>query len=313
MKPYRWICNLAVAAMLGILIGGILGTAKARTARAQADAGTNSWNQPVEPFRIIGNIYYVGATDLTSYLIVTRAGDILLDGGLVETAPQVEANIRKLGFRLGDVKILLNSHAHYDHAGGLEELKRATRAKFYASAGDAPVLESGGRGDASLLDPTAFPPIKPDAILHDGEKISVGGTTMTAHLTPGHTKGCTTWTTTVEDGGKPYQVVFVCSTSVLSGIPLIHNSAYPNIATDYERTFRVLRSLPCDVFLGAHGVFFDLTDKRKALQQGAKTNPFVDPAGYRTYLDRSEAAFQQDLRAQEAKAKSQTNGSGENK
>jgi metallo-beta-lactamase class B len=127
-------------------------------------------------------------------------------------------------------------------------------------------------------------------------------------LTPGHTKGCTTGTTTVEDGGKPYHVVFARSTSVLSGIPLIHNSTYPNIASDYERTFRVLRSLPCDVFLGARGSFFDLTDKRKALQQGAKTNPFVDPAGYRAYLDRSQADFQQDLRQQEEHAKLQAHG-----
>jgi metallo-beta-lactamase class B len=305
MKQHQTILNLAVAALLGVLIG-----ATPRAVRGQTDATSSSWNQPVEPFRIIGNIYYVGAADLTSYLFVTPAGDILLDGGLVETAPQVEANIGKLGFRLGDVKILLNSHAHYDHAGGLAELKRATGAKFYASAGDAPVLESGGRADATLRDPMTFPPIKPDAILRDGEKISLGGTTLTAHLTPGHTKGCTTWTTTVEDGGKPYHVVFVCSTSVLSGIPLIHNSAYPNIASDYERTFRVLRSLPCDVFLGAHGSFFDLTDKRKALRQGAKTNPFVDPAGYRAYLDRSEAEFEQDLRRQGEQAKAKAGDGG---
>ena len=178
-------------------------------ATPQTHATMRSWNQPVEPFRIIGNIYYVGASDITSYLIVTPAGDMLLDGGFVETAPQIEANIKKLGFRLSDVKILLSSHAHYDHAGGLAELKRATGATFYAGAGDAPVLENGGHGDSSLAHAVTFPPVKPDRLLHDGGGVMLGGMALTAHVTAGHTKGCTTWSTMVRDGGKSYHVVFV--------------------------------------------------------------------------------------------------------
>lgn len=270
----------------------------------QADATMRSWNQPVKPFRIIGNIYYVGASDITSYLMVTPAGDILLDGGFVETAPQIEANIKKLGFRLSDVKILLSSHAHYDHAGGLAELKRATGATFYASAGDAPVLESGGHGDPSFVEAVTFPPVKPDRLLHDGSGVMLGGMALTAHVTAGHTKGCTTWSTMVNDGGKAYHVVFVCSTSMLPGIKLIGNQSYPTIASDYENTFRVLRALPCDVFLGAHGSFFDLAAKREALARGAKPNPFIDQQGYRAYVKRSESVFRAELRRQQASTKS---------
>ena len=272
--------------------------------RPQADATPRSWNQPVEPFRIIGNIYYVGASDVTSFLIVTPAGDILLDGGFVETASQIETNIKKLGFRLPDVKILLSSHAHYDHAGGLTELKRATGATFYASTGDAPVLEGGGEGDSWFVHAVTFPPVKPDRLLHDGSGIMFGGMALTARVTAGHTKGCTTWTTMVNEGGKSYHVVFVCSTSVLPGIKLLGNQSYPKIASDYENTFRVLRSLPCDVFLASHGSFFDLKDKRNELLRRRKPNPFIDPEGYRAYVDRSEAVFRAELRRQQGSAKS---------
>lgn len=306
MKLHRSIPRAGILICLGLILGGAPGAAW-----AQADATSRASNQPVEPFRIIGNIYYVGASDVTSFLIVTPAGDIVLDGGFVETAPQIEANIQKLGFRLSDVKVLLNSHAHYDHAGGLAELKRATGAQFYASAGDASVLEAGGNGDPSFREPLTFPPLKPDHTVRDGEDVSLGGTTMTAHVTAGHTRGCTTWTTSVEEDGKQYHVVFVCSTSVLPSYSLVSKPTYPNIARDYENTFRVLRSLPCDVFLASHGSFFDLAGKREAMQRGAKTNPFIDPAGYRAYLDRSEASFREELRRQQDRAKSQSPAGGD--
>lgn len=286
-------------ALVFVVCAGMFCRPAAANPRSQADATARSRNQPVQPFRIVGNIYYVGASDITSFLIVTPAGDILLDGGFVETAPQIEANIKKLGFRLADVKILLNSHAHYDHAGGLAELKRATGATFYASAGDAGVLASGAR--EGTIGP--FPPVKPDHLLRDGSGVMLGGMALTAHITAGHTEGCTTWTTMVSDGGTSYHVVFVCSTSVLPGIKLLNNPSYPNIATDYESTFRVLRSLPCDVFLASHGSFFDLTGKRAALLRGAKPNPFIDPAGYRAYVDRSEASFRAELRRQQESGK----------
>jgi metallo-beta-lactamase class B len=264
----------------------------------QADPQSRSENQPVPPFRIIGNIYYVGASDITSFLIVTPLGNILLDGGFAETAPQIEANIRKLGFRLEDVKFLLNSHAHYDHAGGLAELKKRTGAQFVAMDGDATLLAGGGRGDFFLK--TGFPPVKPDRVIHDGDTVSLGGTTMTAHRTAGHTRGCTSWSTVVKEEGKEYQAVFVCSLSVLQGYRLTGKESYPGIAADYQKSFAVLKALSCDVFLGSHGSFFNLTDKREALAKGANPNPFIDPAGYQEYLAGSEESFQAELQRQRA-------------
>jgi metallo-beta-lactamase class B len=259
-------------------------------ARAQANEQSRAMNQPVSPFHIIGNIYYVGASDIASYLIVTRHGDILLDGGFVETAPQIEANIRTLGFKLSDVKILLNSHEHLDHAGGLAELKRLTHARLVAMAQEVRTLESG----------KSFPAVTPDRIIHDGSTVTLGGVTLTAHLTPGHTPGCTTWTMLTKDNGKTYNAVFVGSASVLPNYKLIDRpgspATYPGIEADYEKTFRVLKSLPCDVFLGAHGSFYSLVQKREAMSKHTAQNPFIDPAGYQAYVAHAEAAFQAELR-----------------
>lgn len=278
---------VGLLAPLGVL------AASAANPTPQADETSRSWNRPVDPFRILGNLYYVGASDITSYLIVTPAGAFLLDGGFVETAPQIEANIRKLGFQLSDVKILLNSHEHFDHAGGLAELKRATGASLVASPEAARLLESGGRGDFYFHDSEPFPAVKPDRLVHDGEAVTLGGMALTAHLTPGHTRGCTTWTTTLEDQGARVQVVFFCSTTVISGYRLAGTESYPGIAADFEHTFAVLRSLPCDLFLAPHGSMFDLTEKRNRLAAGAKPNPFIDPQSYRAYLDHSESAFRE--------------------
>ena len=258
-------------------------------ARAQANDASRAMNQPVTPFRIIGNIYYVGASDITSYLIVTPRGDILLDGGFAETAPQIEANIRTLGFRLSDVKILLNSHEHLDHAGGLAELKKSTGAQLVAMEAEVSTLASG----------SSFPAVTPDRVIHDGDTVMLGGATLTAHLTPGHTRGCTTWSMVTEDAGKSYNVVFVGSASVLPNYKLIDRpgdpATYPGIEADYEKTFRVLKSLPCDVFLAAHGSFYSLAEKRKVMLTNPPQNPFVDPWGYRAYINRAEAAFQAEL------------------
>lgn len=261
---------------------------------AQANEESRAMNRPVHPFHIIGNIYYVGASDVTSYLIVTPAGDILLDGGFAETAPQIEANVRTLGFKLADVKYLLNSHAHLDHAGGIAELRNLTHAQFVAMDGDVPALKSG----------KSFPTASPDRIIHDGDTVNLGGVTMTAHLTAGHTRGCTTWTMTTDDGGKSYRVVFVGSASVLPTYRLIDRpnspATYPGIEADYERTFRVLKSLPCDVFLAAHGSFYGLTNKREVMAKDPAQNPFIDPAGYQAYVTRAEAAFQTELHRERA-------------
>ena len=261
---------------------------------AQADAESRSWNQPVKPFRIIGNIYYVGASDVTSYLIVTPKGHILLDSGFVETVPQIQQNIAQLGFKLADVKILINSHAHYDHAGGLAKLKQLTGARLIASAADARLLAAGGKGDFAFGDKFTYPPVKADRLVGDWDEITLGGVKLVAHLTPGHTKGSTTWTTKVQDGGKEYNVVFAGSTSA-PGYKLVDNEKYPTIAEEYLLTFWHLRALPCDVFLAPHGMFFSLKEKSKLLAEGKQPNPFIDPEGYKNYLEESEAEFRKKL------------------
>ena len=263
------------------------------------------WVRPMEPFRIVGNLYYVGTADLTSYLFVTPEGNILLDTGLQENVPQVQANIAKLGFNIKKIKILLNSHAHYDHAGGLNAVKQLTGAKLYASPADAQLMARGGKQDFAYADRVPYPPVKVDHILHDGEQVELGGTKLTAHFTPGHTKGCTTWTAEIRDQGKLYHLVFVCSTSFPS-YKLVNNAAYPNIVSDYEHTFSVLQSLPCDIFLASHGSVFGLEQKAAEFRNSStrnsrdlKTNPFVDPAGYKDYVARSKAAFEEELHKQQ--------------
>ena len=275
-----------------IFLASIAAVAIPAAALAQKDDLSRSMNQPVEPFQIIGNIYYVGASDITSYLIVTPQGAILLDGGFVETAPMIEANIQKLGFKLGDVKFILSSHEHLDHAGGISELRRATGAKFVALEQEVPGLTAG----------TSFPVANPDRVIHDGETVQVGSAIMTAHLTAGHTRGCTTWTTTVWDGGRSYSVVFMGSASVLPMYKLIDRpgvpATYPGIERDYQKTFQVFRSLPCDVFLGAHGSFYSLVDKRGVMEKKPAQNPFIDPWGYQAYILKAEAVFQKELAAE---------------
>jgi metallo-beta-lactamase class B len=252
---------------------------------AQSDPTSRSWNQPIEPFRIAGNIYYVGASDITSYLITTPAGHILLDGGFVETAPIILANIKKLGFRIEDVRILLASHAHYDHAGGLAELKRLSGAKFHASRGDLPLFARGGLDDPQFGNRFPFPPVHADRVVEDGSKVTLGGTTMTARITPGHTPGCTTWTMRVREKGKMLDVVFVGSPSIPNSYRLKGNPRYPNAIADYRKQYDILLSLRPDVFLASHGNFFELEEKRK----GEKS--FIDPEGYVRVIKRFEEDF----------------------
>jgi metallo-beta-lactamase class B len=290
---------LAAAGVAALAFAALL--APSRLA-GQADPTSRASNQPVAPFRILGNLHYVGASDVTAFLISTSGGLILIDGGFVETAPQIRDNIARLGFKPSDVKIILNSHAHYDHAGGLAQLKAWTGARLLASAGDAPLLEAGGRADPLFGDTLPFPPVKVDHLLRDGEAVTLGDTTMVAHLTPGHTRGCTTWTARIAEGGRSYDVVFVCSTSVLAGYRLVDHPTYPGIADDYARTFATLAALPCDVFLGAHASFFDGAEKARRRREGAAPNPFVDPRGYRAYLAGSEAAYRERLAAERAHA-----------
>jgi metallo-beta-lactamase class B len=255
-------------------------------------------NKPVEPFRVMGNVYYVGASDITSFLITTPQGMILLDGGYAETAPMIQKNIEKLGFKVSDVHILLNSHAHTDHAGGLAALKQLTGAKVMASAGDRALLESGGHNDPQFGDTLLFPAVQVDQVVGDGEAVELGGVVLHAVLTPGHTPGCTTWTMQVKDGAKNYDVVFLCSTTAPDPYRLVNNTAYPQIVADYSHTFARLGGLPCDIFLGAHGSFFHLTDKMNELKAQTFPNPFIDPKGYQRFLAESEKAFRQRLQGQ---------------
>ena len=260
------------------------------SAFGQGDPTSRAWNQPVPPFRIIGNLYYVGATEVCSFLITTPQGHILLDGGFVETAPQIERNLSQLGFKLADVKILLNSHAHFDHAGGLAELKRESGAKLVASARDAELLRNGGHGDFRFGDTLSFPPVDVDQIIGDGESIELGGQKLTAWLTPGHTKGNTTWVTKISDGSKNYVVVFAGSPTALD-YQLVGKESYPGIAADFEKTFAVLKRLPCDIFLSDHGSFFEFEQKRQRLSRGETPNPFIDPDGYKRFVAQYEAEF----------------------
>ncbi len=282
----------------------VIGVAvRSSAATAQADPTSRSWNQPVEPYKIIGNVYYVGASDVTSFLIATPAGHILLDGGFEETVPIIRENMKKIGFKLEDVKILLNSHAHYDHAGGLATLKELTGAKLAASEEDAVLLARGGKDDPQVGDQFPFRPVQADRTLHDGDQVSLGGVSLTAQLTPGHTPGCTTWTMKAEENGKTRDVVFVCSTSILPGVSVTKNPRYPEMAEDFAKTFRILRSLPCDVFLAPHASFYDGLGKAEKLRNGAKENPFVDPQGYRDYVERKERDFRNQLERERAAVK----------
>jgi metallo-beta-lactamase class B len=279
--------NLALGAALLLLTPAL--------AHPQADPTSRASNQPVDPYRIAGNLYYVGASDVTSYLIATPQGHILLDGGFAETAPMIEANVQKLGFKLTDVKYLLSTHAHFDHVGGLAELKKATGAPLYAGAADVDLLARGGRGDFAFGDKLLFPPVQVDHPVHDGDKVTLGGTTVVAHATPGHTRGCTSWSTQVKEGGKRYDVVFVGSATVNPGVRLAGKPSYPGIAEDYVKSFQVLKSLPCDIFLGAHASFYEGLKKAEQLKKGGGGNPFVDPQGYRDYLTWTEKAYREQL------------------
>ena len=250
------------------------------------------WNQPVAPFRIMNNLYYVGAAEVASYLVATPKGHILIDGGFEETAPMILANIQKLGFDPHDVRMILNTHAHYDHAGGLNALKGGTYATVMVSEKDAALLARGGKDDPQFGDRFRFTPVTTDRPLRDGDRVGLGGIILTAHITPGHTPGCTTWTTTLREKMKPYDVVIVCSASVPPEYKLTNNPKYPNAVADYRKTFAILKSLPCDIPLAPHPSFFDEMAKRDRLLKGEKPNPFIDPQGYKAYVAKAEAAFE---------------------
>jgi len=256
--------------------------------QANALAGID-WNKPFPAHKIVGNVYFVGSEQLGSFLITTPEGHILINSDYEETVPVIRAAVEKVGFKFTDIKILLGSHAHPDHMTGDAMVKQLTGATVMAMAEDVPALNN--------IKPGGKPhPI--DRVLHDGDTVTLGGTTLTAHLTPGHTKGCTTWTLKASENGKTYDVVVVGSLS-LNAANLGDNPGYPNIREDFIKSFKVMRSLPADVFVGSHNGFYNMAQKYARLEKG-EANPFIDPAGYKALIDSSEKAF--NARLEELKA-----------
>ena len=265
---------------------------------AQVNPG---WVAPFPPHRVAGNIYYVGSQGLASYLIASPAGHILINSSLESSVPLIRSSIEKLGFSFKDVKILLISHAHWDHCAGSATVKQLTGARYMVMDADVPEIEAGGKGNFQYGNSpdSLYKPTKVDRVLHDGDTVKLGDTVLTARLTPGHTKGCTTWTMKVTDAGKPYNAVIMGSPNVNTGYKLVANALYPRIAEDCAAMFRVLQSLPCDIFLGAHGEYYGMEAKFARMKEGG-TNPFVDPEGYKSYVAEREQAFRADLKRQSA-------------
>ena len=252
-------------------------------------AQTNpDWHRAVPGFKIAGNLYWVGTADLAVYLINTPEGNILINSDFPEDVPLIRKSIEQLGFKYADTKVLLSSHAHGDHDAATGIIQKETGARVMIMDGDVAEVESTrpGRPGAHV-----------DRVLHDGDTVTLGGSTMTAHLTPGHTKGCTTWTMQVNESGRRLNAVIVGSPNVNAGTVLVGNKNYPQIAQDYVKTFKILKSLPTDLFLGAHGAYFGMLAKYDRVKNGG-VNPFIDPAGYKAYIEEREATFLKELEKQ---------------
>lgn len=260
------------------------------------------WKAPVPPRHLVGNLYYVGASGVSAYLITTPEGHILLDTGFEDTVPIILRGVEQLGFKPADIKFILSSHAHIDHTGGHALMKQTTGAQVLASAADARVLESGGADDFLTWpkDTLLYAPVKVDRILGDREGVTLGGVTLTAHLTPGHTQGATTWTMEVKDGGRAYHVVFFSSATINDGTRLLHNARYPGIAADLERSFARFRTLRCDIFLAPHGGQFAMADKFARLDRGEGAKALVDPEGWQKLIAAAEQAFRDRLALEES-------------
>ena len=272
----------------------------------------NLWQSAIEknrqiavgPFKIAGNLYYVGTTNVTSFLLTGPEGHVLIDGAYPETAPTIIESISRLGYNIADVKILLNSHAHADHAGGLAELKAASGATLWASHGDADVLEAGGRGDPvmgplkylQLTGFGTFPAVAVDQRFNDGDTIRLGPIELTAHVTAGHTRGCTSWSFPVRDGEREWLAVSIGSLTIPPAMSLWGTDAYPGIENDFERSFQTLKNLPADIFLASHTNWFDMQRKmRKQTTAANPADPFIDPQGYLDFIAAAEQHFRAEL------------------
>lgn len=281
----------------------------ALTARAAIDP---EWTTALPPFQIADNLYYVGSQELAVYLVTSPAGNILINANLKTSPPQIRASVEQLGFKWGDTKILLNGQAHFDHLGGAAEILRETHAQNMVMEGDADVVESGGRTDflAASGSVPPYPPAHVDRVLHDGDTVELGGVVLTAHKTPGHTRGCTTWTFPVHLRGEPAEqlrnAVIIGGVSFWSDFHFVdkpgHPASYPRIAEDFARTFRVLQSLPCDIFLGAHGSYFGLKEKLPRLaEEGPQV--FLDAAGYKKFVAKAQEHFEAELKKEREAAR----------
>jgi metallo-beta-lactamase class B len=253
------------------------------------------WDRNFPPHHVIGNIHYVGSSDLAQFLITTPQGHVLLDSGFEDSVPRLRDHIHALGFRFEDIALVLSSHAHIDHVQAHALVRNLTHAQVVASALDAPFIASGGQGESVFDGTYAWRPCPVDRRIGDGERVELGDTTLTARITPGHTKGATTWTMQVASGSRKLDVVFFPSANVNRGVRLVGNPRYPNIASDFEHSFAIWKALPCDVFLGAHGDFYDMRAKYDRLDAHDGENPFIDPAGYRRAIADAEQRFRAQL------------------
>ena len=261
------------------------------------------WTTALKPFKIAGNLYYVGSRDLAAYLVTTPAGNILINANLATSPPQIRAAVEELGFKWADTKILLNSQAHYDHLAGGAEVVKETHAKLMVMAGDAELAETGDANDFGGPDLTPYAPVHVSRVLHDGDTVKRGGTVLTAHRTAGHTRGCTTWTMQVHDGSKTFNVLIAGGFAAMDSYHLVDTpgkpASYPGILKDFKDGFALQRKLPVDIFLGAHGLYFDMLAKLKRMEKEGPS-VWVDPTEYHQLLDASEKKIDERASAERA-------------
>jgi metallo-beta-lactamase class B len=288
--PQPW-CLMTLTRLISLLLSGSFGLASLSLAQTDPE-----WTRPFPPFRIIGNVYWVGSYDLSTYLITTSQGNILINTGIGDTAQQIKASVQQLGFNFADTKILTATHGHYDHCTGMAELKRMTGARLIISERDKELFESGGKSDFLFggTPEDRFEPVRVDGTFKDSDTISLGGTVLTAHLHPGHTKGSTSFTLNVQENGKTYRVVIANMGSINPGTVLTGKASYPGIGEDYARTFKAQKDMQVDVWLASHASQFKLHEKYKP---GDPYNPdrFVDPQGFKKAVEQLEEKYKEQL------------------